>query len=61
MFEGQVSLPGGRTDEGDTDDIRTALREAQEEIGLDPSLVDVVTVLQPFGAKVKNTLFQLGL
>ncbi|XP_071707084.1 nudix hydrolase 15, mitochondrial-like [Rutidosis leptorrhynchoides] len=50
-FSGQVSLPGGRTDEGDQDDIRTALREAEEEIGLDPSLVDVVTVLQPFGAK----------
>ncbi|PWA70256.1 nudix hydrolase [Artemisia annua] len=52
-FSGQVALPGGRTDEGDTDDIRTALREAEEEIGLDPALVDVVTVLEPFVNKVK--------
>ena len=52
-FAGQVALPGGRTDEGDTDDIRTALREAEEEIGLDPALVDVVTVLEPFVNKVK--------
>lgn len=50
-------MPGGRRDENDTDDIRTALREAEEEIGLDPALVDVVTVLKPFGSKVKF-LFQ---
>jgi coenzyme A diphosphatase NUDT7 len=29
------------------------LREATEEIGLDPSLVDVVTVLEPFMTKVR--------
>lgn len=52
-FAGHVSLPGGRTDEGDADDIRTALREAEEEIGLDPTLVDVVAVLEPFVTKVK--------
>lgn len=46
-------MPGGRTDEGDVDDIRTALREAEEEIGLDPALVDVVAVLEPFVTKVK--------
>lgn len=51
-FTGHVSLPGGRRDESDTDDIRTALREAHEEIGLDPALVDVVTVLEPFVTKV---------
>ncbi|XP_076951523.1 nudix hydrolase 22, chloroplastic-like isoform X1 [Bidens hawaiensis] len=50
-FTGQVLLPGGRRDEGDTDDVRIALREAHEEIGLDPKLVDVVTVLEPFASK----------
>ena len=35
---GQVALPGGRCDPGETP-WQTALREAQEEIGLDPGLV----------------------
>ncbi|KAK9265625.1 hypothetical protein L1049_021509 [Liquidambar formosana] len=48
---GEVALPGGKTEEGDADDIATAAREAKEEIGLDPSLVDVVTVLEPFVQK----------
>ncbi|KAF8031142.1 hypothetical protein BT93_D0365 [Corymbia citriodora subsp. variegata] len=48
---GDVSLPGGKQDEGDANDIVTALREAKEEIGLDPSLVEVVTVLQPYATK----------
>ncbi|XP_050368033.1 nudix hydrolase 15, mitochondrial-like [Argentina anserina] len=48
---GEVSLPGGKTEEGDKDDADTATREAKEEIGLDPELVDVVTVLEPFLSK----------
>ncbi|BBG02028.1 MULTISPECIES: NUDIX hydrolase [Pseudonocardia] len=39
---GEISFPGGRRDEGDHDPVATALREAQEETGLDPSTVDVV-------------------
>ncbi|CAL5213261.1 unnamed protein product [Lathyrus oleraceus] len=48
---GEVSLPGGKADEGDKDDADTAKREANEEIGLDPELVNVVTVLEPFLSK----------
>ncbi|KAK6932648.1 NUDIX hydrolase domain [Dillenia turbinata] len=48
---GEVSLPGGKKEDGDVDDVATATREAQEEIGLDPSLVNVVTVLEPFLSK----------
>ncbi|WMV49106.1 hypothetical protein MTR67_042491 [Solanum verrucosum] len=48
---GEVALPGGKVEEGDADDIETALREAEEEIGLDRSLVDVVTVLGSFTNK----------
>ncbi|XP_074359243.1 nudix hydrolase 22, chloroplastic-like [Apium graveolens] len=48
---GEVALPGGKADEGDADDFQTATREAHEEIGLDPSLVNVVTVLEPFLSK----------
>lgn len=44
-------MPGGKTEEGDVDDADTATREAKEEIGLDPSLVNVVTILEPFVSK----------
>jgi 8-oxo-dGTP pyrophosphatase MutT (NUDIX family) len=37
---GEVSFPGGRMDPGETP-VDTALREAHEEVGLDPSLVTV--------------------
>ena len=37
---GQISFPGGRAEESDTDAIATALREAEEEIGLDVSRVE---------------------
>lgn len=43
----EVAFPGGRTDEGETP-IDTALREAQEEIGLDPSLVRPIGELDQF-------------
>jgi len=37
----QVSFPGGRLEESDPDVAHAALREAQEEIGLDPARVRV--------------------
>jgi 8-oxo-dGTP pyrophosphatase MutT (NUDIX family) len=39
---GQVAFPGGRRDATDRDATHTALREAQEEIGLDPRWVEVI-------------------
>jgi 8-oxo-dGTP pyrophosphatase MutT (NUDIX family) len=39
---GQVSFPGGRTEAFDDGPIATALREAQEEVGLAPSFVEVI-------------------
>lgn len=44
---GEISFPGGRRDEGEHDLRATALREAHEEIGLDPAGVEVVGALQP--------------
>jgi len=44
---GEISFPGGRYDEGEADLRATALREANEEIGLAPDAVDIVGALQP--------------
>jgi 8-oxo-dGTP pyrophosphatase MutT (NUDIX family) len=39
---GQVSFPGGRQDDDDTDLIATALREAEEEVGLSAEHIEVI-------------------
>jgi len=44
---GQVALPGGRCDPGEPP-WRTALREAEEEIGLDPSRVTLAGLSTPY-------------
>jgi 8-oxo-dGTP pyrophosphatase MutT (NUDIX family) len=44
---GEISFPGGRQDPEDADLRATALREAQEEIGLAPGGVELVGALQP--------------
>jgi 8-oxo-dGTP pyrophosphatase MutT (NUDIX family) len=45
---GQVAFPGGRTDPEDTDAIATALRESEEEIGLERRLVTPLGFLDRF-------------
>lgn len=42
VHSGQISFPGGRYEQGDDDLRHTALREAQEEIGVDPEKVEVI-------------------
>jgi 8-oxo-dGTP pyrophosphatase MutT (NUDIX family) len=44
---GEISFPGGREDEADADLQLTALREAEEEIGLPADAVEILGALQP--------------
>jgi 8-oxo-dGTP pyrophosphatase MutT (NUDIX family) len=44
---GEISFPGGRREPEDRDLVHTALREAQEEVGLDPAGVAILGALQP--------------
>ena len=44
---GQIAFPGGRLDAGE-DAVTAALREAHEEVLLDPQLVEVVGTIDPY-------------
>jgi 8-oxo-dGTP pyrophosphatase MutT (NUDIX family) len=53
---GQLGLPGGKPEPGDADLLSTALREAQEEVGLPPEAVDVVATLTPLATQATGWL-----
>jgi 8-oxo-dGTP pyrophosphatase MutT (NUDIX family) len=48
---GQISFPGGRAEPGDPSPRHTALREAQEEIGLAPARVEVLGQLAEYNTR----------
>ncbi len=54
LHAGQISFPGGRREGGDSDLIQTALREAHEEIGLDPATVNLLGALSPIPTVVTD-------
>jgi 8-oxo-dGTP pyrophosphatase MutT (NUDIX family) len=43
--KGQISFPGGMTDESDASDTATALREIEEEVGIPETMIEVLGVL----------------
>ncbi|XP_066050516.1 peroxisomal coenzyme A diphosphatase NUDT7 [Chamaea fasciata] len=51
---GEVCFPGGKSEATDKDDIDTALREAKEEVGLQPEKVEVICRLMPGIDKMNN-------
>ena len=48
---GEVALPGGKRDASDRDDVHTALREAEEELGIPQTEVEVLGKMKPFLSK----------
>lgn len=50
----QISFPGGGREAVDDDVVATALREAHEEVGLDPANVEVIGVMPPFVTAVSD-------
>ncbi|NXO63743.1 NUDT7 diphosphatase, partial [Phainopepla nitens] len=51
---GEVCFPGGKSEATDKDDVDTALREAKEEVGLQPEKVEVICRLMPGIDKMNN-------
>jgi 8-oxo-dGTP pyrophosphatase MutT (NUDIX family) len=50
--KGQISLPGGGYEPTDPDLTHTALREANEELGIDPARIEVISVMPDVYARV---------
>ncbi|HET6376922.1 MAG TPA: CoA pyrophosphatase [Methylocella sp.] len=50
VHSGQIAFPGGRVEPEDETPAAAALREAQEEIGLDPALCEPLGYLDPYPA-----------
>lgn len=54
--QGQVAFPGGRMEPHDPDAVANALREAEEEVGLHPSYVQVLGLLDDIPTVTGTTM-----
>ena len=61
---GQVAFPGGKIDPTDSSPVHAALREAEEEVGLDADFVEPIGYLDlygtPFGFRILPTLARVS-
>lgn len=53
---GEIAFPGGATERRDASPLVTALREAQEEIGLEPARAELLGIMSPVFTVVSNFL-----
>ncbi|MCR9270772.1 MAG: CoA pyrophosphatase [Henriciella sp.] len=53
---GQVAFPGGKVDDVDHDEVAAALREAEEEVGVNPASVELIARSAPY---VTGTAFRI--
>lgn len=53
---GQISFPGGKREASDSDNIQTAIREANEETGVDKESISVIGTLTPLFIPVSNII-----
>jgi 8-oxo-dGTP pyrophosphatase MutT (NUDIX family) len=54
VHSGQISFPGGKREESDETLVQTALREAQEEIGITPGNIEIIGSLSPLYVSPSN-------
>jgi 8-oxo-dGTP pyrophosphatase MutT (NUDIX family) len=56
IHSGQISLPGGKREPSDASISDTAIRETNEETGVDPAVISVIGTLTPLFIPVSNML-----
>ena len=59
VHSGQISFPGGKHEKSDKDFEATALRETQEEIGVEPDKIEIIAQLTDFYIPPSNFLVKV--